>query len=278
MTIFNRYQLNFDTSRFGDADNLSPNASNTINLIASSSGTIYPWQANCIASGPIVRSDYLQNPTTINTNSMLVSVANIAINSLAVSNANAQFATVFANANNLIISLNSFQSHTDNISGLNIVTSPDVPSYDYSFNTGQISLINLAKFNEPQPNTDIILGSFTSLFIPDILKANDEQLQIFNTQLSNSIVTGTDEYGNTYYYSTLTGSQIANLENYISSTTTVLNTRRTQDWNFHQNSMQILEDEAFIQQFSNLGGTQSYLLNNIIGTPNLVANLTSNIA
>ena len=277
MTIFNRYQLNFDTSRFGDADNLSPNASNTINLIASSSGTIYPWQANCIASGPIVRSDYLQNPTTINTNSMLVSVANIAINSLAVANANTQFANVFTYANNLIISLNSFQSHTDNISGLNIVTSPDVPSYDYSFNTGQISLINLAKFNEPQPNTDIILGSFTSLFIPDTLKANDEQLQIFNTQLSNSIVIGTDEYGNTYYYSTLTGSQVANLENYISSTTSILNTRRTQDWNFHQNSMQILEDEAFIQQFSNLGGTQSYLLNNIIGTPNLVANLTSNI-
>lgn len=278
MTIFNRYQLNFDTSQFGDADNLSLNASNTINLIASSSGTIYPWQANCIASGPIVRSDYLQNPTTINTNSMLVSVANIAINSLAVSNANTQFANVFTCANNLIISLNSFQLHTDNISGLNIVKSPDVPSYDYSFNTGQVSLINLAKFNEPQPNTDIILGSFTSLFIPDILKANDEQLQIFNTELSNSIVIDTDAYGNTCYYSTLTSSQIANLENYISSTATVLNTRRTQDWNFHQNSMQILEDEAFIQQFSNLGGTQSYLLNNIIGTPNLVSNLTSNIA
>ncbi len=277
MTIFNRYQLNFDTSRFGDADNLSPNASNTINLIASSSGTIYSWQANCIASGSIVRSDYLQNPTTINTDSMLVSVANIAINSLAVSNANTQFANVFSYANNLIISLNSFQSHTDNISGLNIVKSPDVPSYDYSFNTGQISLINLAKFNEPQPNTDIILGCFTSLFIPDILKANDEQLQIFNTQLSNSIQSGVDLDGNIYYYSSLTGSQVANLENYISSTTSILNTRRTQDWNFHQNSMQILEDEAFIQQFSNLGGTQSYLLNNIIGTPNLVANLTSNI-
>jgi hypothetical protein len=278
MTIFDRYQLNFDTTRFGDAQDLSSNASNTINLIANNSGAIQPWQQNCIASGAVVRSDYFQNPTTANISSMLVSTANIAINSLAIANSNTIFANVFSYADNLIVSLNSFQSHTDNICGLNIVSDATVPSYDTAFVLGQMSMFNLAKCDEPQTNTSIMLGCFTSLFIPDILKSNTIQLEYYNTELSNSIVITTDEFGNTIYYSTLSASQISNLENYLISTASVLDTRRSEDWTFYQNSLQIAKDVAFMQQFSSMGGTQSYLVNNIIGTPALTANLTSNTA
>lgn len=275
MSIFDRYGLNFDTARFGAAHTLSPGASNTISLIANTTPQVAQWQVDAIQSSSPVRSNYFKNPTSNNVSSMLVSTANIAINCLAVANSNSEFTNVFSYANNLIIALNSFQSHTDNISGLNVTSDPSVPSYDTAFGIGQISIMNLTKFQEPQANTDVMLGCFTSLFIPDILKANDAQLIVYNTQLANSIQGGVDEGGNTYFYSTLTSQQITNLENYLISTSSVLNTRRLQDWNFYQNSIQILKDVAFIQQFSSMGGTQFYLANNIIGTPSLVANLTS---
>jgi hypothetical protein len=183
-----------------------------------------------------------------------------------------------AAADNLTIELNRFKSHTDNISGIVSVTDQSIPSYDTAFAFGQMSMMNLSKSNEPQTNTDVMLGCFTSLFISDILEANTNKLIYYSNELANSIVADTSNLQNITYSSNLSIMELANIENYCISTKNILNTRRTEDWTFYQNTFQISRDAGFLQQFSNMGGTQSYLVKNIIGTSTLVQNLTANTA
>ena len=275
MTVFNRLSFNFDTNRFGSAHTLSTGAANTINLISNNVPSMPDWQKSDLANGAIVRSDYFQNPTTTYVNSMLSSAISISSNAFIIN-----AFSLSASANSLIIELNRFVSHTDNISGLTLVSSPDFPSYDTGAGVGQMSLMNLNKTGETQSNTDVLLGSFTSLFIQDDLTANANQLLSYSIQLKNSISANTIDDGEggspvTTYSSNLANSIISSISSYCNTTSSILNTRRTHDWTFFQNSFQVMKDNAFLQQFNNLGGTQKYLIKNVVGTTSLVNKLTS---
>jgi hypothetical protein len=120
----------------------------------------------------------------------------------------------------------------------------------------------LTKTDGPQQNTDAILGSFTSLFIQDILDSNTVQLTSY-APLINVSTSNTDPIINT-------------VAAYCNTTSSILNTRRLNDWTFYQNSLQVMKDTAFLQQFNAMGGTQTYLVKNLIGTPTLVNNLSAN--
>ena len=190
---------------------------------------------------------------------MLVNTANIQSTAISTNNF-----TILASANNLIIELNAFQSHTDNISGVVVVTDPTVPSLSSAQNIGQLNMLNLAK-TDGVSNTVPILGSYTSLFIADILQANTIQLSAYATEFANSITTDMD--GNTI--SSLSSSELTNIASYMNSTKTILNTRRLADWNFYRNSLQISKDASFLQQFNSMGGTMTYLVQNVVGTASL---------
>ena len=56
--------------------------------------------------------------------------------------------------------------------------------------------------------------------------------------------------------------------NYIFST-------RTNDWNFYINSSQIVSDYISLNKLENMGGTQKYLANNLIGTDRLKENIAN---
>ncbi|MFZ4413570.1 MAG: hypothetical protein ACOYOV_10840 [Bacteroidales bacterium] len=270
-TLYDRFGFNFDSTRFGSANYLSTGASNTINLVANVTPAMASWQKTDLIAGGISRTNYFKNPTVNTVISMLASGSSISVN--------ANICNLFslqAAADNLIIELNRFKSHTDNISGLVLVTDPSVPSYDTAAGLGQMAIMTLSKVDGPQTNTDPILGCFTSLFIQDILSTNTNQLIVYSTELANSIAANTDNVESITYSSNLAPSELINIENYCLSTDNTLYTRRTLDWTFFQNSVQVMKDSAFLQQFGNMGGTQSYLVKNIIGTDSLVSKLTAN--
>lgn len=275
MTVFDRLQYNFDTERFDGASNLSPAAANTINLVANNTPQLEQWQKTDLENGNIVRTNYFENPTANFNSSMLISCGNIALNSLACANANSSLIEVFNSANTLVISLNIFQSHTDNISGVTVVTSPDVPSYDTSSGYGQMNMMNLSKSDGTPSNTVPILGSFTSLFIQDILQANSSNLSTYSTQLKDSISISTDLSGNTIYTTNLSPTEITNIKNYMDSTSNTLIERVNHDWTFFRNTIQVTKDSAFLQQFTNMGGTNSYLVEKVVGTDSLVNKITT---
>ena len=270
MSVYSRLGLNFDTNRFGDAKTLSDGAANTLNLIANTT-PIKTWQKTDLAAGPAVRSNYFQNPTAGNVSSMLISA-----NTLYYAANTANDFTTVALAGNLTIELNKFKSHTDNISGLTISNSPGIPALSSASNMGQLNMMTLAK-TDGVANTSPILGSFTSLFIGDILTANTIKLTYYANEYANSITITTDpDTGNTSYSSNLPISEIIIIQNYVTSTTNVLYNQRTQDWTFYQNSIQVSQDMNFLQQFNNMGGTMTYLVENVVGTPSLVSKLASN--
>ena len=275
MSVFNRLGFNFDTARFGSAHTLSTGAANTDNLISNNMPAMPDWQKTDLANGGIVRTGYFQNPTTTYVNSMLSSATIISSNALTIN-----AFSLAASANSLILELGKFVSHTANISGVTVVYASDVPSYAGAAATGQSSLLTLNMAGEPQTNTDIMLGSFTSLFIQDILTANADQILSYSIQLKNSIsanTTGGGEDGPsvTTYSSNLANSIISSMSSYCNTTSDILNTRRMHDWTFHRNLQQIMQDNGFLQQFNNLGATQKYLIKNVIGTTSLVDKLTS---
>jgi hypothetical protein len=275
MSVFNRLGFNFDTARFGSAHTLSTGAANTVNLISNNMPAMPDWQKTDLNNGGITRTGYFQNPTTTYVNSMLSSAAIISSNALTIN-----AFSLSASANSLIIELGKFVSHTDNIAGVTTVYASDVPSYAGAASTGQSSLLTLNMAGEPQSNTDVMLGSFTSLFIQDILTANANQLLSYSIQLKNSISANTTDDGEggpsvTTYSSNLANSIISSMSSYCNTTSSILNTRRMHDWNFHINLQQVTQDNGFLQQFNNLGATQKYLIKNVIGTTSLVDKLTS---
>ena len=275
MSVFNRLGFNFDTNRFGSAHTLSTGAANTINLISNNVPLMPDWQKSDLANGAIVRTDYFQNPTTTYVNSMLSSAAIISSNALTIN-----AFSLAASANSLIVELGKFTSHTNNVSGVTLVFASDVPSYAGAAGSGQSSLLTLNMAGEPQTNTDIMLGSFTSLFIQDDLTANANQILSYSIQLKNSISANTTDDGEggpsvTTYSSNLSNSIISSISSYCNSTSSILNTRRMHDWTFHRNLQQVTQDNGFLQQFNNLGATQKYLIKNVIGTTSLIGKLTS---
>ena len=264
MTVYSRLGLNFDTTRFGSAQTLAPSASNTLNLIANTA-PLKPWQTTDLSAGPVVRTNYFQNPTAGNVASMLISS-----NSLYYSANSANDSVTQALASSLTIELNNFKSHTDNISGVTVSNSQGIPSLNSAQNIGQLNMMTLSK-TDGVSNTAPILGSFTSLFIPDILTANTIKLTYYANEYANSV--GANISG--YITSNLAPSEITNIQNYLLSTTNVLYNQRMQDWTFYQNSIQVSQDASFLQSFNNMGGTMSYLVNNLIGTPSLVSKINS---
>jgi hypothetical protein len=235
-------------------------------LISSSTGTIPNWQQQDLAAGSPSPSTYFQNPTATYVASM-VTAAGILFTAANTAN---DFVTA-ANATSLIVELSSFKSHTDNISGVVVVTDQTFPSLQSAQNIGQLNMMTLSK-TDGIANTTPILGSYTSLFIQDELSANANQILTYATQYQNSLVANT--LGG-HPNSNLSPTQIATIQSYVTGTQSLLSTRRTSDWSFYRNSVQLAKDVGYMSQFNNMGGTMSYLVNNVVGTPALITKLSS---
>lgn len=279
-TVFDRLDYNFSSSKFGTATTLSDKAANTLNLISSNTPQMKQWQIDDLKSGTPVRTNYFKNPTNSTVSNIIVVTTNIKNTANTIMSANTDnvvgggtttgnvFVTtdqinaasiLYSTSQNLIITLNAFKSHTDNISGVTFSTSPDVPCYESAAGMGQMNMLTITKTDGIPDNTVPILGSFTSLFIQTELSSNNNTLTIYNNEFnvnSNSTF-------------------IQTISNYANSTGSLLNTRRTHDWNFFKNSNQIMRDSGFLQQFTNVGATQNYLLRNVIGTTSLITKLNS---
>jgi len=269
MGIYSRLGLNFDTTRFGSSQTLSSDGANSLNLMASAA-PLKNWQSADLAAGPVSRTNYYQNPTASNVNSMITNTTSIFTNSTLVGDT-----TTSGLASNLVIELNKFLTHTNNLAGVTVSTTYGIPSLESAQNIGQLNMNLLAK-TDGVSNTAVILGSFTSLFIPDILQANTIKLTFYANEYAGSINSSIDpDTGLITYSSNLAPAEIANIQNYTISTKNVLYNQRTQDCTFFLNSLQTSQDTGFIQSFNNMGGTMSYLVNNVVGTPSLLQKLSS---
>jgi hypothetical protein len=271
-SAFGRLGFNYDTDSFGDAQYLTPAAVKTLNA---SPITMPAWQITALENGIVNPTDYLKNPHTEICSSL--SANTLAIKTITTTDPANTFPlipdlekvqAITDAANNYIVELVAFKSHTDNISGIGprYVSTETIPNYDMAVSIGQ-QLLRITNATDNVSNTTPMLGSFTSLFIGPELTAN-------NTTIRNNLITMeslTAPNGNCY----MSNTQAVSIAADINSAYNLVRTRRLHDWNFYSNSVQILNDYLFLDRFNNLGNTQLYLVNNLIGTETLVNNLAN---
>lgn len=267
-SIYGRLGFNFDTTKFNGADTLSNGAKN---YLSNTSIDLKQWQIDDIAN--TTATGYYQNPhTTVLSN--LTTVLNKIVTDSNTSSIIFEFAAPEANilnstATTTLTSISNFLAHTNRISG--VVNTTDASLYP-DLNSGLAigrQILNITNKSDSVQNNTPIMGNFTSLYIgPDLdtiyININNDYSTL-NTSIY--MVDGNNT-------SNITNSQMNVIISDVQYLQTLIDTRRTQDTTFYQNSLTVLDDYFTVLSFSNVGSTQNSLIQ-LIGTEKLKTSLYS---
>jgi hypothetical protein len=265
-SLFDKLGYNFDSSRFGDAQYLSPQANAFLNAAPM---RIDPWMQSDIANGNIMMTNYYKNPlanvcnTLISNTTSIVVFANTVPFDFAQANANG----LFESANTLLIEIQEFKNHTDNLSGVVTMTSntDTIPSLDTATTIGN-QLLRILSTTDNIKNTTPMLGSMTSLYVSSELESNNTIIASDFITLNNAV---SIVNGNCY----LSPAQVDTINNHVNILKDFIYLRRTSDWSFFTNATIIVTDTMKLTSFNLIGNTQNNLIYSLIGTDRLKADL-----
>ena len=239
-------------------------SANTVAHLNSMPAFIEPWQAQDIANNTV--GGYYQNPVAANTNSIINIAGNIIIQANTGASLNiANCDLIVTAANTLANVATSFLAHTNRISGVTPFVGQDVenPYFDTAMGLGKTALY-ITNQTDNITNTSPILGSFTSVLI-------SPQVGSANTILVNDLIVLTA--GVTA--NNLTDAQINQILSDISNTNTLLVTRQSADVTYYTNLRTFVDKYNTTKKFSNMGETETYLINNFIGTDKIKTRINS---
>jgi hypothetical protein len=245
----------------GDVLTLS---ANTVAHLNSMPAFIDSWQAQDIANNTV--GGYYQNPVASNTSSIItISQTMISVANTGVSQNIANCDLIITAANGLYNNATSFLAHTDRISGVTPFVGQDVenPYYDTAMGLGKTALY-ITNQTDNITNTSPILGSFTSILI-------GPQVDSANVILANNLVT----LANGVTSNTLTETQISQILSDISNTSTLFVTRQAADVTYYTNLRSFVDEYNSVKKFSNMGETETYLVNNFVGTAKIKERINS---
>jgi hypothetical protein len=270
MGLLYRLNYNFDSSKFGDGQDLSPGQ---LKLLGSVPPPLKEWQADDLINVSV--GGYFQNPLLVNLNSIIVLVNNIktTANSL-----NIQFTyasglanSLYSSASNVSSEIPKFIDHTNRISGTTSTNDPlNLPDYQFAISVGRQVLTIVEQVDGVQNNIPM-LGNFTSLTVSDDLANTIITLSTDYDTLNNSI-TIVDSNA----VSNISNSSMSGIIDHLDSTYKLLNGRRTADVSFYLNSLSLIKDYNTVSQFNHVGTNSKYLIYTLnIGTEKLKTNLLS---
>ena len=277
-TLFQKLGYNYSDPH-GDISEFSANTKAHLDAIPS---LIEDWQTQDISDSNV--SGYNQNPlgtisTTIavtanlimNLKSTIEIYDNVGVESTMANVANA--------ANNLISTMTAFKDHTDRVSG--------VTSYaDFITEAGSTiattkpfkdtvkgyarSLMYIIYQTDGISNTAIMNGSLTSLFTGPEANTYSNTLTTYKTTVNSSIY-----FSSPNIKSTLTATQANTINTGINAMITFFDTRRTHDETFFTNMKTMVNDYKTVRQFSDMGESETTLVNDYTGTSKLLTRLNS---
>jgi nitrogen fixation/metabolism regulation signal transduction histidine kinase len=252
----------------GYVQNLSTDTQTHLNAMPA---FIQAWQAQDIANNTV--NGYFQNPVA----NVVQSIWNTANSIISLTALTPELNTsIYVTAASLYVTSNNFMNHTNRLSNITTYNGQDItnPYYDTAMSAGR-SVLYITNQTDAVINTSPILGSFTSILIGPQISANANTISPYVTTINTSITITTDGGGNTTYSSNLTNTQITSINNGLSNVNNYLSSRQSSDVTFYNNLQSLLNNYNTLKQFSNMGDTQLYLLNNFIGTPKLVSRINS---
>lgn len=266
-SIFARTGFNFDTTKFGTANDFSPGVAE---YMANTPAPLNEWQLNDMANDNV--GGYYQNPM-----GDIVSKLTISVNSIysITANANTAFSVnvsgIVSTANNILSELPLFQTHTDYLSGVNVNNNDpqNQPDLRFGMMIGKQVLMLTNKPDNIQNNSPIF-GSFTSLFIKDDLVNANTAVATDVITLTNSL--SSDGFGN--ITSNLTSTQANTIYADLINLNGLLG-RRTADVNYYKSCFTLVNEYQELEEFNGMGNSQKWLVNNLIGTDKLKTRLAS---
>jgi hypothetical protein len=277
-TLFQKLGYNYSDPH-GDITEFSDATKEHLDAIPS---LIEDWQTQDISDSNV--GSYNQNPLGTISTSIAVT-ANLIMNLRSTIEiydnvgVDSIMANVANSANNLISTMNAFKDHTDRISG--------VTSYgDYITEAGSTiattkpfkdtvkgnarSLMYIIYQTDGISNTAIMNGALTSLFTGPEANTYSNTLTTYKTTVNSSIYISSPNIK-----STLTSTQANTINTGINEMITFFDTRRTHDETFFTNMKTMVSDYKTVRQFSDMGESETTLVNNYTGTSKLLTRLNS---
>lgn len=262
--------------------NVLPLSEATLNHMNVVPALVTTWQAQDIANNDI--GGYYQNPVA-NTTQLINDTANsIVFYSTGVISADSVANAIFQQlaASTLPAEAQQYILHTNRLSGVSsyatdIQSGLDTSNKPYlttAMSLGKSALYIVNQTDNIQ-NTSPIMGCFTSILVGPQLQDQSNVIFSYPGLIANSINIVLDGGGVATNVSNLTLAQVQAISNNVSNTVTLLNTRRVADETFYTNLQIFNTNFSQVSQFSNMGETQSYLVNNLIGTPKLLSRINS---
>jgi len=250
---------------FNDPNSVVINLSaNTIAHLNSMPAFIDSWQAQDIANNTV--GGYYQNPVASNISSIItISQTMITVANTGASQNIANCDLIITAANTLANVATSFLAHTNRISGVTPFVGQDVenPYYDTAMGLGKTALY-ITNQTDNITNTSPILGSFTSILIVS-------EVGSANTVLANDLII----LNNGVTANNLTQSQISQILSDIANANTLLVTRQAADVTYYTNLRSFVDKYNSVKKFTNMGETETYLVNNFVGTTKIKERINS---
>lgn len=262
-TLFDSLQLNFDTSKFGNA--LDPRGTLKEEIIVTPP-PVTKWQYDAVAANNVARTTYLKNPLA-NVVNTIISIANSIYMS---TNTYVYLPNANSSVYNLEIAANNFFRHTQRLSGLEVSTNSALPDFFSATSYGRSVFPILSKF-EGVSNNSPILGSMTSLFVESDLLTYSVSLSAAKIELQNSIVSA--GFPVVTYSSNLSSIRISEICNLMNTAASFMDTRRIHDVNFFGRVIQVSNNYMEISRYSGFADIEAHLIENYIGTQTLKNNL-----
>jgi hypothetical protein len=280
--LYGRLQFNFDTSKFGDAINLSDGTKEFLNTQPI---VLTDWQISDLANSNVASATtYYKNPVLNVSNSLKANVYNlyntfISIEFYDSAVASAQSANIIATTANLLIEIENFKSHTNNVSGVtvasdNTIENTDIvvsyPDYDKLISLGK-DLVMLLNATDDRQDATPVLASMTSLFVGSDIANNNTLIVSDEISVNNTLRTVSANI-----WSNITSSLANAIYANVLSANNLIGTRREHDWNFYREGLSLMNDYVTVTKLEDVGATQDYLIKNYIGTESYINKLSAN--
>lgn len=268
MSIFGR--LGYDSANTSNVvTTLSDNAISTLNQMPP---LLNEWQTEDTSNSNV--NGYFVNPVA----NVTQGIWNTANTIISITGLQEALPTVYSSVNNLRQSCNNFYRHTDRISGVSPMTDePTLPHYSTAIGIAKVVMYIVFQSDGVQNNAPL-MGNFTSLTVGDTLTTMNTAISSYSSNISYSLsltTVGTPPDDYTTYTSNLTPTQVTTIVTGIDSIRNIMDTRRTNDVNFHNNCRAIVNDYNTLKLFSTPGQSETYLFNNYIGSDKLKSRINS---
>jgi hypothetical protein len=260
--VFATLQYNFDDPN-GAVQTFSANTQAHLNTMPA---FIESWQAQDIANNDV--GGYFQNPVNAYVNTIITYSTSIRSNANAAITAGSVISgldNIVNVANSLATTANAFLAHTNRISGVTPYTGQDdtIPFYDTAMGLGK-SAIYVMNQTDGIVNSAPIMGSFTSILVGPQIYANANTITIDSATLTTVIAANTSN-----------ASAITQIQTDLTNINSHLSGRQTNDYTFYINLKSFMDKYNQTKKFSNMGETQSFLVENYIGTNKLLTRLNA---